>query len=541
MKDEALCRYFINSPDWERQLKQLRKKSLAGYSDGVIQLKDASDAECQAAEALLGRRFVPPHLRYKLSDFEKALRASRFAVTDMADFWLRLDGRPLLSNPLQKAVRQDAVQAFFAAEDAQPHQPVTRNWLCAMAQDKSNGFQLLAPHIETDKDAARWLHWVCCALDRLATTSEPEELALCSYAVSTDPHALDGQNPAGHLLLHVLAYWKGWPVPSLSQDRLALYRECGLMLDDISCFTVQRGLILALPDGREHPACAQLRQQEQFCLLTSSQISALGAAFSPTGRLCALAEDKSHGFQLVARHIETDKDASRWLHWVCWALDRLATASEPEELALCSYAVSTDPHALDGQNPAGHLLLHALAYWKGRPVPSLSRGRLALYRECGLMLDDISCFTIQRGLILALPDGREHPACAQLRQQEQFCLLTSSQISALGAAFSPTGRVYLLPWQRTRAMAFSWLHATLKLIRTRRAGCTGSAGHWIDWQRPLSRKSWHCAAMRFPPIPMRWMDRTPPGICCCMRWLTGKADLFPHFPGAGWHCTGNVA
>ena len=49
MKDEALCRYFINSPDWERQLKQLRKKSLAGYSDGVIQLKDASDAECQSA------------------------------------------------------------------------------------------------------------------------------------------------------------------------------------------------------------------------------------------------------------------------------------------------------------------------------------------------------------------------------------------------------------------------------------------------------------------------------------------------------------
>ena len=152
----------------------------------------------------------------------------------------------------------------------------------------SNGFQLLAPHIETEKAAAHWLHWVCCALDRLATSSEPEELALCSYAVSTDPHALDGQKPAGHLLLHALAYWKDRPVPAHSRDRLALYRECGLMLDDISCFTVQRGLILALPDGREHPACAQLRQQEQFCLLTSSQISALGAAFSPTGRVYLL-------------------------------------------------------------------------------------------------------------------------------------------------------------------------------------------------------------------------------------------------------------
>ena len=228
MKDEALCRYFINSPDWERQLKQLRKKSLAGYSDGVIHLKDASDAECQAAEGLLGRRFVPPRLRYKLSVFEKALRASRFAVADMADFWQRLDGRPLLSNPLQKAVRQDAVQAFFFFFYAHPHQPVTRNWLCAMAQDKSNGFQPL-------------------------------------------------------------------------------------------------------------------------------------------------------------------------------------------------------------------------------------------------------------------------------------------------------------------------VHPTLKPTGTRRAGCTGSAVHWIDWQRPLNRKSWRCAAMRFPPIPMHWTDRTPPGICYCMCWLTGKAGLFPRFPGTGWRCTGNVA
>ena len=77
---------FHRSPCLETSAEAAAQKSLAGYFDGVIQLKDASDAECQAAEGLLGRRFVPPRLRYKLSDFEKALRASRFAVADMADF-----------------------------------------------------------------------------------------------------------------------------------------------------------------------------------------------------------------------------------------------------------------------------------------------------------------------------------------------------------------------------------------------------------------------------------------------------------------------
>lgn len=285
MKDETLCRYFSHSSAWGRQLEQLRKKSLAGYSDGVIQLRDASLEECQAAEGLLGRRLVPPHLRYKISDFERALRASRFAVNNMADFWLRLDGRPLVPNQEQKAARQDAVQKFFAAEEAMAHNPLTLAWLKTMEQDKGNGFQILAPYIGNNADAARWLHWACCALDRLLQNDAPEELALCSYAVSTDPHALDDSNSAGRLLLHALAYWKRCPLPALARDRLALYRQCGLMLDDISCFTVQRGLVLMGKDGQEHPACASFRKQGEFCLLTSSQLSELQSAHSPTGRV----------------------------------------------------------------------------------------------------------------------------------------------------------------------------------------------------------------------------------------------------------------
>lgn len=57
---------------------------------------------------------------------------------------------------------------------------------------------------------------------------------------------------------------------------------------------------------------------------------------------------------------------------------------------------------------------------------------------------DISDFTVQRGLILTLPDGREHPAWAQFRQEGRFCLLTSSQLGELTATATPTGRVYLL-------------------------------------------------------------------------------------------------
>ena len=69
MKGSSLRDYFASAPGWQRQLAQLRKKCLAGYADGVIRLQDATPEECRAAEGLLGRHFVPPQLRYKVSDF----------------------------------------------------------------------------------------------------------------------------------------------------------------------------------------------------------------------------------------------------------------------------------------------------------------------------------------------------------------------------------------------------------------------------------------------------------------------------------------
>ena len=127
MKEPSLRDYFTGTPGWQRQLAQLRKRSLAGYTGGTIRLNDATPEECRAAEGLLGRHFVPPQLRYKVSDFEKALRDSRFAVTDLAEFWQQLDGVPLRSHARQKADRQQAVHRFFAAEADLPHGAAARN------------------------------------------------------------------------------------------------------------------------------------------------------------------------------------------------------------------------------------------------------------------------------------------------------------------------------------------------------------------------------------------------------------------------------
>ena len=288
MKDEALCRYFTNSPAWERQLKQLRKKSLAGYSDGVIQLKDPPT-----------RNVRPPKVCWAAGLFRRIcatsfpiLKKPCVPVDSPLQIWPTSGcgwtaGRcfPIRS---RKRFGRMPYRHFLPPRTPSLTSRLPETGFVPWHRTRAMAFSCLHPTLKLIRtrragctgSAAHWIDWQR-PLNR-------RSWRCAAMRFSTDPHALDGQNPAGHLLLHALAYWKGRPVPSLSRDRLALYRECGLMLDDISCFTVQRGLILALPDGREHPACAQLRQQEQFCLLTSSQISALGAAFSPTGRVYLL-------------------------------------------------------------------------------------------------------------------------------------------------------------------------------------------------------------------------------------------------------------
>ena len=105
-----------------------------------------------------------------------------------------------------------------------------------------------------------------------------------------------------------------------------------------------------------------------------------------------------------------------------------------------------------------------------------ARQRLALLRRCGLMQDDISDFTVQRGLILTGADGREHPAWAQLRQAGKFCLLTSSQLGEITGAASPTGRVYLLENQ----MLFSSLCRKSRLQHP--LVCTSGQLKEASWQ-----------------------------------------------------------
>lgn len=287
MRDEALCRYFQDAPGWRRQLEQLRNKALSGYSDGTVRLRDASVEECLAAERLLGRHFTAPELRYRVSDFEAALRASKFAVRDMGDFWLRLDGEPLVPRAVRRAGRADEVSRFFKDELRRGHGRAASDWLRALAEEKSAGYQMLAPRIGRDGEAALWLRWVCCALDRLEQHARPEELALCSYAVSTDPHALDADSPAGRLLLHALAHREKTECPSQGRARQALLRRCGLMTDDLSAPVAQRGLRFLRADGSAHPALEAARRDGAFCLLTASQLDGLRAE-SPTGRVYIL-------------------------------------------------------------------------------------------------------------------------------------------------------------------------------------------------------------------------------------------------------------
>ena len=118
---EHLRRYFNEEPAWRRQLGQLKKKYLAGYTAGVVSLRDATKAECDAAERLLRRHFTPPQLRYSLSEFEQSLCNSCFAIPTLGDFWTRLEGRPLVPNKQRKEQRSREIADFYAREALYAH------------------------------------------------------------------------------------------------------------------------------------------------------------------------------------------------------------------------------------------------------------------------------------------------------------------------------------------------------------------------------------------------------------------------------------
>ncbi|WP_087065671.1 TIGR02679 family protein [Intestinibacillus massiliensis] len=274
--------YFKSRPGYHRILEQMLKKYKAyGGPVGQVSIVDATEEECEAAQALFGRPYAPP-LRFKLQAFDNALQQTKFqgvTLKKLLESYFHTTIRT--KKEIQRQVELDFSE-MLTRVSSETQSSAGRDWLSRLG-DKNDGYQLLRKSMG-DRTAEPALRQACRGVDWLALhPGEVVRLAVLSARATSDPHALDGGRLAGKLFLHALAALEGRVFSTVAEDRDSLYYEAGILCDSIASSVTQVGLVLCDENG-EHPAFRAFRERHESCTLTLMNLAALSSGHSPSGQ-----------------------------------------------------------------------------------------------------------------------------------------------------------------------------------------------------------------------------------------------------------------
>lgn len=251
---------YFRRPAYRRMLQAVwRKYESLGRIGGKAQIKQVSAEEAEAINAFFGWYVKAGEtVSIPLALFEEELRLSAFGI-GLAELHRLLEGKPLLSRNEQRVLQDEAWRDLLGtvrrgADLASV--PFIAEWLTGLEEGAAPGLRTLRELYHADPESAQAaLMIVVRALLRLFGNGRrgavpAVRLPVLAAKISGDAHALDGNQPAGRLLLAVLREQTtdrsddpGLPEEELSveaEDGSATlriretYRSVGILDDDLS-------------------------------------------------------------------------------------------------------------------------------------------------------------------------------------------------------------------------------------------------------------------------------------------------------------------
>ena len=171
----------------------LEKFERYGEGKGKITLNDASREECESLNAFLTPKkfYRPPDISFKISDFEKAIKNSRYSEVSLKELLEEYFHRDIMKNSDKKQAEQAEIQDFF-----EPFKDM--EWLGDMLAKKNSGYKLILHEYKADRfKAESMIQNVIKAVEsRLEKDFSPVKLSVLSAEITGNSHYFDDENPS---------------------------------------------------------------------------------------------------------------------------------------------------------------------------------------------------------------------------------------------------------------------------------------------------------------------------------------------------------
>ncbi|WP_329252389.1 TIGR02679 family protein [Actinoallomurus sp. NBC_01490] len=220
----------LRGDEWRRLLAAARRRlgKTGGEVTGSVSLAYPSDEESRVVTRVTGRRESSRRPVVSLRELDAALRGAYGAGLCRALAWLDGPGRPEdVRSALTAALRcRYADEGWFTG------------WLGALTRDGTVG--RLVRQGRGDLPG-----WAAAVLDRLPARDIP--LPVLAEWATGDATALSG-TPLASLVMRALVLWQGAPPPAGREDERRIWRDAGVVPDDLT----SQVLVLGLRAREEH-------------------------------------------------------------------------------------------------------------------------------------------------------------------------------------------------------------------------------------------------------------------------------------------------
>lgn len=266
-------KYFKSNKGYDKIFLKMKEKWRSyGKTAGYIIIDNPSFIEREAAKNLFGKSFDEKKIKFKMSDFEKALEESRYKGVTLLELLEEYFNEKIISKKEKNIFKEKSREDFF--ENIERKLKETKNYteeakflLKKIKEEKS----VLYKFDSDNSLSENMIYFGIKAVNFLKNRQKRIKIAMLGAEITSDPHYFDRGTPAGNLLIYMLSVVNNIQYAKESEKILEIYYKSGIEVDSISSFTVCFNIRLFTKNG-EHSAYNEFIKNSEDYVVTMSNL-----------------------------------------------------------------------------------------------------------------------------------------------------------------------------------------------------------------------------------------------------------------------------
>ncbi|MFR8991451.1 MAG: TIGR02679 domain-containing protein [Fusobacterium sp.] len=310
--------YFKNNRGYDKIFQQMREKWISyGKISGNIIVNNPTSEEREAVKKFLGIVSDTKKIKFKMADFEKALKESKFNSIELINLLEEYFQEKIIYQKEEKKLIEEERIRFFEnirvkLKIESIYNKEIEKLLDTIILEKSYLFK----YGEDNSEIEKMIFLSLKAVHYLSNLDERVKIAILGAEIAKSPHYFDRGSAAGNFLIYLLYLLFDIEETKGAENILEVYYRANIEVDSVSNYVACFGIRLYIKSG-EHGAYREFIKNSEEYLVTLSNLSKIVKADSDNKRvfivenqmvfsyLCEYFKDKNISFLCTSGQLKT--------------------------------------------------------------------------------------------------------------------------------------------------------------------------------------------------------------------------------------------